>query len=340
VTYALDMRVAWALLTAAGAVVACSSFSSPTPEAVDGGTDATTPATKVCENAACGSVIARDQTSASEVAVDADAVYWTTDRDGNGLVRRATLGPPIGTPTIIGGPDDHPKSLELYGELLYYATGLAIRGTERQGRPDAGTTLATASTLGPITSLQRVGGWLFYTKGHNLTRCEIAPGNVGCSGGAPELDDTAKPTRALTGEPGGAAVWFANDDGIQRATAAPYERSARWSIRQVQMMAVDATRVYFIRVGEADVFAIDIAATDGSKAVSLAQGAGTPSAIAIDSTHVYFTVVEGRVMKVAKSGGAPIAIATGVPTPRGIAERGDRVYVALGDGRIVSLPKN
>jgi hypothetical protein len=345
------MRAGWGCLSAAAALVACSSFSpGEGPNAADASVDASPPDANVsdadvtdaatgCAKAACGIELATGQDGASEIVADDELVAWTIDRAANGEVRSvpATGG---SKPRRLAGPDDHPKSLQIFGDQVVYATGTAVRYTDKNGSGDCGTQPAIPATIA-VTSVRRASNVLVVARGSEIASCPTTGGNFGCGGGAPDLLAFPSPPRGLAVDPGGTHVWFLLANAIRGATAAPFKVDVSWTIADAQRLAIDSTRVYYARSGAPAIFSNAASAADTAQATKVTDTPNVPWAIAVDATHVYFTLLEaGKVMKVPKGGGTATPIATDVVEPKGIALHGDRIFVVLGDGRIVSLPKN
>jgi hypothetical protein len=110
-----------------------------------------------------------------------------------------------------------------------------------------------------------------------------------------------------------------------------------------QAIAVDDASIYWTYIGSGDFHdnldgkVLKVAKTGGAPVV-LADKQDAPWAIAIDDANVYYTAGKG-VWRVSKGGGAPSPVGSGCWEPRGLALDATNVYLADYRGQIVAIPK-
>lgn len=337
---------------AVAVVVACSSFDEepvvdPTVEAggqeagsppdasrIDSGNDGGGPDPVECPSSACV-VLASAQTDAREIVTDGTRVFWTLATSGSGSVRSIPIGG-APAPQLVSGPEDQPKSLQLYEDLVHYATGGAAHQVKKDGSTDAGAKGYLRSGGGDITSVLRFGDTLYFTYEDKLGRCgpTIAP----CIGTSPTAS-VGLGAGALTFAPGG-APYFAHVGAIWQVDPVDNKADLRFEVPGVRVMLADATNLYFLRTGRKTVETVGRSAARKTVPTTLAETSDEARAIAIDGSDLYFTTLQaGTITRVAKFGGSPpVVVVKGLVSPEGIAVTNDRIFV-VANGSIVSIPK-
>jgi hypothetical protein len=108
-------------------------------------------------------------------------------------------------------------------------------------------------------------------------------------------------------------------------------------------IAVDNTSVYWVT----DTAVMKVAICGGTPVPLASLASGMPRGLVVDPASAYFTVDDGRVMKVSLNGGTPVVLAPGQNNPSAIAVDSTHVYWTTGlicnpgcDGTISSLPLN
>lgn len=334
-----------------GLGIACSSFQDEPPaeatsEAGPEGGDAGVPVDEgggsdvvaidagpiVCPSSACV-VLAPTEANAREIAADADRVYWTVATSGSGAVRSVPIVG--GSVRTVSGPEDQPKSFQLFNDSVYYATGSAAHQVKKNGTTDAGAKLAAASGGGEVSSVARHGGSLFFTFEYLLARCAVA--NVPCNGSSATFS-VGEGARALAPAPD-APPYLAHANAIWQADDVTPPQ-LRFQVANVRTLLVDDKRVYFLRTGVAAVESLLRSDSPTTTPTRLATASAEPRAMAIDSTDLFFTTLEdGTVTRVSKFGpSAPVVVVKGLVAPQGVAVSADRIFV-VDESRIVSIPK-
>lgn len=332
--------------------VACSSFDEePTPDpTAEAGTEAGSDATPttdasaddvvtvdagpiVCPGSAC-TVLASGQNDAREIVSDGTRAFWTIATSGNGAVRSVALAG--GSTQVVSGQEDQPKSLQLFDDLAYYATGTAAHQVRQDGATEAGAKLFVGSGRGNISSVARFGATLYFTYEAKLGRCTLATSP--CPGSSPTFT-VGNGTAALSPAPDG-PPYFVHANAIWQAAADANSADFRFEVPKVRALLVDATNVYFLTTGVKDVAALGRTDDRAATPRILAATTDEPRAMAIDGADLYFTTLEtGTVTRVAKFGAStPVVVVKGLVSPQGIAVTKDRILV-VADGSIISLPK-
>jgi len=306
----------------------------PDASNVDSGHDGGDSPAVECPSSAC-SVLAEGQTDAREVVTDGVDVFWTRATNGSGSVRAAPLagGAP---PRLVSGPEDQPKSLQLFEELVRYATGGAVHQVRKDGSTDAGAKGYLRSGGGDVTSALRFGTTVYFTYEDKLGRC--GPPLAPCIGNSPTVQ-VGLGAGALTFAPGG-PPYFVHVGAIWQVDADNNRADIRFEVTGIRALAADATNLYFLRTGKKTVETLQRSAARPTIPTTLAEESEEPRAIAIDGSDLYFTTLQtGTVSRVAKFGGTPpVVVVKGLVSPDGIAVSDDRIVV-VANGSIVSIPK-
>jgi hypothetical protein len=158
---------------------------------------------------------------------------------------------------------------------LLVSVGGCGGGVTSSGRPDAA---ADASAASEVAEAALDNGEPL------LLEVDSAPSASGCAAagdaGAPTVSSGSRTTRALA-----------------------WGQAGSWAI------AVDSANIYWTNFGDSCPGSVMRAPLDGGTAVTLASG-GTPGALAVDATNVYFAS-GGDILKVPISGGATTTLASG-----------------------------
>lgn len=115
---------------------------------------------------------------------------------------------------------------------------------------------------------------------------------------------------------------------------------------RVYSLALDETHVYFVQTtaavdnGGGSVLRVP---KEGGSLETLVTAFWNPTSVAVDDTHVYYTVAvspDGEVRRVPKAGGAPETVLTDVDNPWDIAVDATHLYVSeMNRGRIIRQSK-
>jgi hypothetical protein len=234
------------------------------------------------------------------IAVDATNVYWTNS--DNGTVMTVPIAG--GTPTELAVAQAGPGAIVVSGSTAYFTTARAIVNVPVAGGtpieiaqlPAGG--FCGASSAGLVVDATNVYSATFGTKPANCTDATVMTVPIG----------------------GGTPVPAAGGN-VQPYNVGPF--------------AVDATSIYWgtwdanYRTGT-----VRKVALDGGSPVTLASGPWTPTAMARDSTNLYF-------VEVSESGSSSVAkvpIAGGSVTVLGTPPSGDEYnFIAVDATRVYSL---
>ncbi|HZO16991.1 MAG TPA: hypothetical protein VFB62_27130 [Polyangiaceae bacterium] len=168
-----------------------------------------------------------------------------------------------------------------------------------------------------------------YALGSSVT--SSGPGGGGGGGGACDADLLIDPHHC--GACGHSCLGGECIDGECQAIVI-FENPSTGAHGTFSDIVVDAGRLYFIDIGDQDqaigTGAVWSTTLDGTDALRLdTPGTTEPQAMALSSSDVFWTSVEGDVKRVPKSGGTTDTLGSGMPTGlRGIAVAGGDLFYA------------
>jgi hypothetical protein len=289
-----------------------------------------------CLNAQCQPLLVAGQQSApAYLAVDDTSVYWTNS--GDGTIWRANKD---GTSRVqIASGRDNPWIIKVRNNRVYWSEdtggGSVVSAPVGGGGPLSNLSGPQPSPRGFAVDDTHV---YFVTEGADagsLQRVQLDGGGLavlaGQQGSPKEVVLT--PTSAF---------WTVRDDGtimryqIGTGAIAPILQKVdtAWGL------TFDGTFLYFTS-HSLDAGAVGRVGTDGTGENILASAQSLPRAVAVDTTHAYFTNEgEGTVKRVPVAGGALVTLASGQVQPWGIAVDDQFVYwAAKGAGTVLKVAK-
>lgn len=231
-------------------------------------------------------VIVTGQPKPLGIAVDSERVYWT----GGGVVRTAPLTG--GTISTIAAGQIAPAGMAIDADRVYWASAPGPRVVSKSGGPPA-PLVAGELGAGQLTvDDERV----YWTGGQY-------------AGTVWSADKNGAPPRLLASEqamPDGIAVdadtvyWTARDDGRVMKTARDGGATpvvVADSLHSPGNIVIDANHVYVTVSGDRTILRLS---KDGREKTIWATDWAVPAGLAIDATTVYWSTLDGHIMKMSK----------------------------------------
>lgn len=260
-----------------------------------------------CSAHACQPIVlASDPAHPTEIAVDADHVYWSDPENGVYGTPSALFAMPLDgdTPKMLAKGKGAAGQIVLAGTSVYWANGDIVKLPR-----DGGAPVVLVHYAGDAFAVDAANVYwpIFTTVGEGGTYSSV-------------LETPIAGGKTITVAVAKAAVAVAVD-----------ARNVYWTdsgARAVMSIAVETS-------APANMYAIQ------PRTIAVDQNG--PSDIAIDSTNVYWTTDDGNIMKAPVEGGTPTTLALGQPRPSHIAIDGASVYwtndgAMQGHGSVMNVP--
>lgn len=295
----------------------------------------------------CPTILASRQSGPLWIAVDKSSVYWTTQgtgmHDGTVMKEPAQGGPAVSLATI-----GVPVGLAVDSMGVYWAEqyGPVMKVAITGGTPEV-----LATSTGEHGGIAVGTGRVYWTDSPQDSPTGSLL-SVPVDGGASPTTVATAPGLALVAVDA-TNVYWTDFDGLKKLAlaggspvtlaAAQPDPGTPAELAIIGAIAIDTSNVYWTSPRNGKIMKVAI---DGQTApVTLAATQpGTPFGytIAVDGINVYWTNLDGTVMKVPVDGGAPIQLASGQHAPASVAVDATSVYwansgTAPGDGSIMKL---
>jgi hypothetical protein len=284
--------------------------------------------------------LATGQTGITEIASDADAIYWIARvGDGTGTVSR--LDRSGGLPLVLASAQFKPTGLAVDSTRVYWANGLPIGGS---------TAIAAVSKSGGARPASfAVSGWgandvpALAVRGGQL----VFATDVNAAGGVYRIDLSGTTPVLLVGNQGpitalalappttfwstASAIYALGGDGLDGAAPPPIAEGSATS-----MLVDDGTLYWASKDGTMHARGV----ASGSVTSLLAEGLSSPRSLVVDASYVYCACPgSGTVVAVPKKGGDKVVVLRG-GEPVGVTVTADALYVAdRGAASILRVPK-
>jgi hypothetical protein len=263
--------------------------------------------------------------NASQLAIDATNVYWTSFQ--NGVVRKIAIAG--GSAQTLASGQARPAGIAVDSTSVYWTDFPTTDiGSVMKVPLAGGTPVVLASNQYIPYAIAVDATNVYWTAYETLMTMPLG-------GGTPTTLVTAQqPINVFTID---STNLYWSSDGMLAEVALAGGTPVSLAYAQSMLgIAVDATTVFWTESYSGTVTSVPIA---GGGYTSLATGQDGPSAIAVDSTNVYWLDQSGAmVMKVGKAGGTPIILAIGQSSPGNIAVDALNVYWTAG-GNVMMTPK-
>ena len=276
-----------------------------------------------CQGGLCQPVVlASGQSSATAIAVNATSVFWT-NYGASGAVMKVPIGG--GTPTTLASGQENAAYIAIDDTSVYWTTSHQIVTTKSgtvNKMPISGgtvTTLGTCATSIPTglaidaTSVY----WLCYEGRIN---------KVAKAGGTTTTLTSAVATPMKLVVSGTSLLFTDGGSGLYRIStiggAITHVAQYIGATSPTGDLVVSGSNAYW--TFGATVLTVPLV---GGTTTVLADIAGTPSPLAVDSTHAYWSANE--IKRVAVTGGTAVTISTGAAA--GIALDATHLFLAQGD---------
>jgi hypothetical protein len=259
------------------------------------------------------------------IAVDAQSVYWTRDKEGT-LLKVPVDG---GAVVTLASGETRPTDIAIDATNVYFNSETQIMKV-----PIGGGTVTELATGAPL-NIALDGANVYWTVYEGNTQNAI--GKVPIAGGA---------TTTFVSNQGGALgiavdatnVYWTDSTGgnVMRMPIAGGAITTVASGRSYpEDIAVDVSNVYWLESVTSGAFMK--APLDGGAPIALASGQDYPYGLAIDETNAYWGTSNKRLMQVPLAGGAQTQLAVGEVAH--VAVDATSLYYTTYDGAVMKLAK-
>jgi hypothetical protein len=274
-------------------------------------------------------VLFEDTSIVTSIAVDGDAVYWSTvGADSVGAVMRR--GKRDGVVHVLADGQAAPYQVVLSGESVLWLNSKsgssAIMKVDRAG--------GTPTTLAPLkmsgSSFVVRDGFVYFIDTTDVFPPPMLPlRSVPVSGGASALV-TSIPTGALSLAFDGSDFFYLVDSVMALPKTGGDPKRVGDPCFYPNQLALDGPRVFWA-CQDGTVRSVAKAGGASTTLFARATTAGNIGGLAIDASSVYFTsATDGTVNRVPKSGGATVVLAAGEPVPDFLTVDESFVYYTVG----------
>lgn len=270
------------------------------------------------------------------LAVDGQAVYWTTRGEIHGAGSILTVSLDGGTPVTIASAVSEPEGLALDQQYVYWSD--SEEGTIRRAAKAGGQSTVLASHQRRPTALVRYGGSLYWTNDAPAAGSGDPLGSVmmlTLPDGEPVAMASKQPEPSSLSVDATGVYWTVRgtprrryfDGAVLRAGLdGSGLRTVSSDQRDPSGVALDTTTAYWINSGDADQNVVMRVSKRGGGATVLAADQFEAASLAADDTAVYWVSTAGRVSSVPASGGPPRVLVVGHPSAAALALDAAHVY--------------
>ena len=300
------------------------------------------PPDQACATPPCPVVMVDKQEAAYALAIDSNNVYWTTLVGGTVMQAPLTSEAATAAPITLATGQTSPFAIAVNFEAVYWANEAPAGQTTPivAGKGTVTGVIIGNSAATPIADTQSFPVFAIAAGVSNVF-WPASNGNIFADvleGGKPQqIGSGLKAPSAIAIDAKNFYVTSAGtgkNDGVVQKNTYTYLNS-KYTIgktpvviaagrNKASALAVDFTDAYWIEPGT-----ILKATLDGSAAASPTTllTAGTPFALAIDASHVYWTdTAAGTICQAPLAGGNPVILASGQASPISIAVDAANVY--------------
>ncbi len=285
-------------------------------------------------------VMASDQSTPTNVAIDDTHLYWTNQVSKGAVMRVALQG---GTPEVVAAFDLEPGGLFVEDTHVYWSEFGSPGSVRRLAKTDSGDSSKAeelAKDQPKSMSIAVDADNVYFTTSQTIR-------SVSKSGGTMKEIASNQNYPAVLIASYGFLYWTSTFGGfIAQANTKDLDAGVQLLVSNQSSpggLTVDIGYLYWANYlgdgsgGTPRIMTVDRAGATAP--VVLADGQASPAMVAQFGTHVYWTnIVGGTIMRVPKTGGTVEVLASGQQAPGGIAVNTTAVYwVNRDDGTVMGI---